>query len=56
MEIADGVEEIGNYTFYGCGNLRRLSFTDLKYRRRFLYRLFCAEELRVLMVLEPKAV
>ncbi|MFR2644811.1 MAG: hypothetical protein ACLTAF_01930 [Blautia coccoides] len=21
MEIADGVEEIGNYTFYGCGNL-----------------------------------
>lgn len=28
LEIADGVEEIGNYTFYGCGNLKRLSFTD----------------------------
>ena len=28
MEIADGVEEIGNYTFYVCVNLRTLSFTD----------------------------
>ena len=46
MEIADGVEEIGNYTFYGCGNLRTLSFTDSPeaHRRRFLHRMLRAQE------------
>lgn len=28
LAIEDGVEAIGNYTFYGCGNLKSLRFTD----------------------------
>ena len=28
LEIKDGVEAIGNYTFYGCRNLKSLKFTD----------------------------
>ena len=28
LEIEDGVEAIGNYTFYGCRNLKSLKFTD----------------------------
>lgn len=28
LEIEEGVEKIGNYTFYGCRNLKCLKFTD----------------------------
>lgn len=28
LELADGIRGIGNYTFYGCGSLRKLKFTD----------------------------
>lgn len=28
IRIPDGIEELGNYTFYGCRNLRTLKFTD----------------------------
>ena len=28
LELSHGIEEIGNYTFYGCSNLKRLKFTD----------------------------
>ena len=28
LEIPDGVEEIGNYTFYGCFGMKKLKFTD----------------------------
>ncbi|MGN0400472.1 MAG: leucine-rich repeat protein, partial [Blautia sp.] len=28
LELPHGIEEIGNYTFYGCTNLKRLKFTD----------------------------
>ena len=28
LELSHGIEEIGNYTFYGCSHLKQLKFTD----------------------------